>query len=72
MGTTESASDDSKEDRLATRRVRQRLLILGVVTQMLAVVAASNALWVMANIFGAVAIPMLVVGVINMLVRKNE
>ncbi len=72
MGTTESASDDSKEDRLATRRVRQRLLILGVVTLMLAVVAASNALWVMANIFGAVAIPTLVVGVINMLVRKNE
>ncbi len=72
MDATESASEDSEEDRQATRRARQRLLIVGVVTLVLAVLAASNDLWVMANICGAVAIPTLVVGVINVLGRKNE
>ena len=59
-------------DSRAIRRAAQRLLIVGSVALVLAVLAVANGLWIIANIVGAVAILTLLVGGTNMLLRKDE
>ena len=72
MNDLETASEHSKAQRPTTRRVGQRLLIVGAVGLVSAVLAAANGLWVLANICGAVAVVLLMVGGTNTLLGKDD